>query len=132
MQHIFPSLEYYHHFIQQTTYLFLKGSHYSPHFFIFLYEGFSRFPFKKLLKISIFTHENQDTKTRFTYPFCIKIKKINTTHLTRQSLQEIIIFKKVNMTTFSKYTQTHISIVTLATLMCMQHVFFFLTQLFLL
>jgi len=75
MQHIFPSLEDHHHFIQQTTYLFLKGSRYNPNFSIFQCEGFSRFPFKKLLKISIFTHKNQDKKTRFSYPLCIKIKK---------------------------------------------------------
>jgi len=58
-------------------------------------------------------------------------QEINTTHLTRQSLQEIIVSKKVNMVTFYMYTQTHISKVTRATFMFMQHVFF-LTQLLLL
>lgn len=107
MQHLFPSLEDYHHFIQQTTYLFLKGSHFNPHFSIFRCEGFSRFPFKKWLKLSIFRHKNQDEKTRFTYRLCIKIKQ--STQLIQQDnlSKRLLFFKEANMTTFFKYTQTY-------------------------
>ena len=67
-------------------------------------------------------------------------QEIDPTHLARQSFQETNIFKKVNIViyfqesqhnTFSTFTQNIISNVTIATLMCMQHVFF-LTQLLLL
>lgn len=46
---------------------------------------------------------------------------IDTAHPTRQSLQEITIFKEASMTTFSKYTPTYNFKVTIAT--HMQHVF---------
>ena len=103
MQHIFPSLEYYHHFMQQTTYFFPKEIQYNPHFSIFLYEGSSCFPFKELIRYPSLSRYNN----KVNLPFMHQNQEINTTHLTRQTFQEIIIFKKVNIITFSMYTQNH-------------------------
>ena len=68
-------------------------------------------------------------------------QEIDPTHLARQSFQGINISKNVNINyhylqesqhnTFSTYTENHIPNLTIATRMCMQHVFF-LTQLLLL
>lgn len=81
----------------------------------------------------------QEIIYRYLY-LCLKIKKQYPTYLARQSFQEINISKEVNIyyyfqesqhNTFSMYTPNHISNVTIATLIYMQHVFF-LTQLLLL